>query len=81
MITHNKWKTTKSKRRSTQERWAFSAGQKAFRMKIAAFGNPYGTTELRTSWIRGYKQAEREFVIQIKVSRAIEASLPFEEEE
>lgn len=60
---------------------ALRAGESAFKARILFTSNPYAENPFKSSWIRGFKRAERIFQDGLRVSQKIQESLDFEEVE
>ncbi len=59
---------------------ALKAGESAFKARIPFNSNPYHINPVKSAWIRGFKRAERAFNDMLQRSRALQESLPLEEE-
>ena len=57
------------------------AGESAFKIRVPFYNNPFQENPQRGWWVKGYKRAEREFEEQVKLSKRIQETLPFEEAE
>lgn len=60
---------------------ALRAGESAFKARILFDANPYHENPYKSSWIRGWKRAERAFFDAIQKSKAIQSTLEYEEVE
>ena len=55
------------------------AGESAFKIRVPFYNNPFQENPQRVWWVKGYKRAEREFEDQVRVSKKVQETLPFEE--
>jgi hypothetical protein len=60
---------SRGKRADSQPSFAFTAGQKAFKLLIPFSNNPYHVLPEKTYWYNGYKSAERTYNDQQRLER------------
>ena len=60
---------------------ALRAGESAFKARVPFTSNPYLENPFKSSWIRGFKRAEKAFYEAIKLSQKVQDSIGYEEVE